>query len=289
MPRGKYFSPPRSRLFFGLIHQFITGTNPVVTSTQGIEDPVMIDAQTDFYICQQSAVFADGQDNVRFELYPGRQLSDMPLPIQLYGNPPQVQPQTLATPLVIPRGSIFKATMDERKTVPADQEVRIVHFGWKQFDHPYVRGLRYDLWEPGDYVANFSNYNGGVGTIPANGVRNFAIPIAGDSDFDVYRVAIISDQDVTVDITTSGGAMRWFNKPLHAALLGGVAYNATRQAGYVLPCPYYLPGAGVLNVEVANLTATVTRCYVIFSGVRMSPARGYEVVGSSVPDNLVMR
>lgn len=272
-----YLIHPKRYEFFGLVHQII----PLASGAIRGADNVAIDGQADLLIYKQSAIYGDGQIKVDFQLSQGTKLTELPMFISALGG--QGGPaRILASPFLVPRGSTFTMFADDRQTVAAAQNIRVLHAGVKVFDSPFEPARVYHTVEAFDYVANFTANDSGIGALAANGTLAYPVEIASDHDFEIVKMAILADGDATVQIATTGKALEWFNRACHIALLGGTAFNASPPSGawpFILPSPVFVPKAGSIQVTAADLSGAANRLQVIFHGRRLKPSGGVPVSG----------
>jgi hypothetical protein len=266
---GPYERRPRRREFFGLVHEF----NPLAASAVQIPDDIAIDGQADILIHARAAVYTDGQAKVRFERVPGELDGSAAYFVSALGS--GAFPGWLAQPMLLRRGAVFRATADDRQLVPAANIIRILHVAQKVYDTPFEPGKTYLGAEPFVLVADFTAQ--GIGAVPASASIQFPNVIDSSYDFDIYEVVLLSDAAFTVEIETSGKALKWFNKPCHTSLLGGTAFNAGPSSGalpFKLPSPVFVAAAGAIITTVNNLVAASNRVQVIYKGVKLTPPRG---------------
>lgn len=265
---------PRRKEFYGLIHQFL----PLAAGTLGNTDNVQVDGQADFLIYSMAAAYDDGQAQVQFVVQPDRNLFSFPVWVPALGT--GSFPKRYSAPFVIPRAQTFTCVADARQVVPADQSVRILHIGMKQYDTPFEAARAYQNVFPYDYEANFTSFNGGIGPVPSLGVLSYPINVFSDSDFDIYSVTVFSDGEATLQINSSGKALDWFNRPCHVALMGGTNVNAPIPSGgrpFTLPAPFRVPSSGSILITAADLSGAENQVQVIFHGLRMKPPGGLPV------------
>jgi hypothetical protein len=268
-PGSTYERRPRRREFFGLIHEF----NPLAASAVGIPSDVNIDGQADVEIHARAAIYTDEQAKVRFERVPGRLDGSAAYFLGALGN--GSFPGWLSQPMHLDRGTVFRCIADDRQLVPAANVIRILHIAQKVYDTPFEPGKTYLGAEPFLLIADFTAQ--GIGAVPASASIQFPNTIDSSYDFDIYEVSLISDAAFTLEVETSGKALRWFNKPCHSALLGGSGFNAALPSGarpFKLPSPVFVAAAGAIITTVNNLVAATNRVQVIYKGVKLTPPRG---------------
>lgn len=270
MSVGPYKRQARRREFFGLVHQW----TPLAASAVQTPDDIAIDGQSDVLVHARAAIYTDGQARVRFERVPGRMESTVEFDVSALGS--GLFPKYLPTPQLISRGSIYRALASDRQTVVAANTIRILHLAQKVYDSPFEPGKMFHGTEPFAYVADFTTQ--GIGAIAASGSLMFATPIDSEADFDVYQVSIIADFDATIEIETSGKALKWFSEPCHIGLLGASNPNAAISSGarpFRLPSPVMVAAGGTILTTVNNLnTVNANRVQVIYEGVKLSPPGG---------------
>lgn len=275
---GTYVRKARSREFFGVIHQLL----PLAASAVQINDDVPLDGQADFLSFGRAATFTDGQAKVRFERVPGRYDASAPYFISSLGSGrfPLYYPQ----PLLIPRGTTYRMWADDREVVAANNNLRVLHIGQKVFDTPFESAKLYTWVEPDRLVADFTAQNP-IGALTALGTLQFALQVSSEFDFDISKVVVLSDGPITVDIETTGKALKWFNRSIHSFLLGGSAFNAGELSGqwpFRLPSPVLVPASGVILVTVTDLSNAANRVQIMFDGLKMAPARGMPISDAQV-------
>ena len=274
LPNGLWAVAPRRREFYGLVHQFV----PLAASVRGAQDNVQVDGQADFLLHATNAVYEDGQAKVQFVIQPDRNLFQTPVFIGALGR--GNFPRWMQVPALIPRAQTFTCIADDRQAIPGTNTIRILHVGQKVYDRPFEAARAYTHVNEYDFVSNFTNDDGGVGPLAANGTNIAPINVFADADFDIYKVSILADGDATIQIETSGKALSWFNRPCSIALLAGTTINAAIPAGawpFKLPGPLRVPASGSIVTTVADLSGFSNRIQVIFHGVRLKPPGGLPV------------
>jgi hypothetical protein len=270
---GPYERKPRRREFFGLVHEF----NSLAASAVGTTDDIAIDGQADVLIHARASIYTDGQAKIRFERVPGELDGSAAYFLPELGT--GQFPSCLDQPMMLRRGCVFRAIADDRQTVAAANVIRILHIAQKVYDSPFEPGKMYLGAEPFRLVADFTAQ--GIGAVPASGSLQFPNSIDSAADFDIYSVVVLSDQAVTIEIETTGKALKWFNKPCHSALLGGTGFNAAIPSGgkpFELPSPVFVPASGAIITTVNNLVAASNRVQVIYRGVKLTPPRGVQAM-----------
>lgn len=272
---GTYVRKARYREFFGLVHQLL----PLSSGLTQINDDINVDGQSDFLSWGRAATFGSGEAKVRFERVPGKYDASSPYFIAGLGSGrfPLYYPQ----PLLIARGSTYRMWADDRQIVAGDNNLRVLHIGQKVFDTPFESAKMYSYAEPDRLLADFTAQQT-VGALPAvlNSSLQFPVFVSSEFDFDIAKVIVLSDGPITIDIETTGKALRWFNRAVHSNLLGGSDFNSPELAGqwpFRLPSPVLVPAGGVILVTVVNLTALSNRVQIMFDGTKMMPARGFPI------------
>src|SRR6266446_166016 len=251
MPRP-YVTPPVRHEFFGIVHQLLAPD--LAASAIHKVDSIQVDGQSDFLIYAQSALWTDGQAKVLFQIQSDKLTIDTPMFIANIG--PGWAPFILAAPFRIPRSSAFNMIADDRQLVAAQNTIRVLHAGLKEFDRPFEPARAYQSVLPFTYVANFTADDGGAGTIAANGTKQWASVVSGEYDFDIYKITASADGDCTLQVETSGKALTWFNRPCHLSLIGGAGFNAAIPPGafpFRLPRPVHVPASGAIVTVCTDL------------------------------------
>jgi hypothetical protein len=200
LPGGLWAVAPRRREFYGLVHQFV----PLAASVRGAQDNVQVDGQADFLVHATNAVYEDGQAKVQFVIQPDRNLFQVPVFIGALGR--ANFPRWMQVPALIPRAQTFSCIADDRQAVPVTNTIRILHVGQKVYDRPFEAARAYTHVNEYDFVANFTNDDGGVGPLAANGTNIAPVNVFADADFDIYKVSILSD-GMRHQVGTSGKAL----------------------------------------------------------------------------------
>lgn len=274
---GHYPRRARYREFFGLVHQIL----PLAASGRQITDDAQIDGRSDFLVHARAATFQDGQAKVRFERVPGKYDASTPYYISSLGS--GQYPIYYAQPLVIVRGTTYRLWADDRQTVPLTNNLRVLHIGQKVFPQPFESARLYTWAEPFRLIADFTVE--GVGALAANQTGQAPLSVQAEYDFDVLRMLVLSDGPVTVDVVTTGKAMRWFSRPCHSDLVGGTGFNAATRAGewpFRLPSPVRVPASGVIDVSVADLSGVANRVQVLFDGISLMPPGGLPITDAQI-------
>lgn len=283
---------PRRRTLFGIVHQFL----PLAAGARSIEDTVTIDGQSDFDVHRLAFTAQDAQAKIQFRIGTGIVYNDTPHFLSALGVGQFALPLS-ALPLMgrtsmrqgyrIPRANTYTLTASDRQIVQQTNNIRVLSIGAKVFDKPFEPAKAYERVRAYRYVANFTADDNGGGPVAANAVRDFAVGISGQADFDIYGLSIIADDpNITLRIQISGRQEEWFNRPCHALLLGGTTIGAVPPSGgtpFLLPYPYRVPAAGFVNVQVADLSGQSNRVQVVFHGLWCEPAHGINI---AVPPGL---
>jgi len=282
----KLITLPRRRTFFGVVHQFL----PLPLGARGLEDTQTIDGQSDFEVHRFSYTAEDDQAKVQLRLGTGQFYMDQPhfinafgigqFPLMLSGLP-FLTKTSMRHGFVVPRANTYSLAGWDRRLVQATNNLRVLSIGAKVFDRPFEAAKAYTRVRAFRYVANFTADDNGGGAIAANAVRDFAVSISGQADFDIYGFSIIADSPlVTVRIQISGRQEEWFSRACHGLLLGATAFGAPIPSGstpFLLPYPYRVPAAGFINTQVADQSGASNRVQIVFHGLWCEPGHGISV------------
>ena len=279
---GHYTRRPRTREFFGLVHQILPLGSGAVQST----DAIQVDGQSDFISWGRAATYQDGQIKIRFERVPGRYDASRPYFISGLGS--GRFPNYYAQPLTIVRGTTYTLWADDRRLVAGTTNIRVLHIGQKSFDRPFEAARLYTWAEPDRLIADFTAQDP-IGAIASGDSLQYPVLVSSEYDFDIQKIVVLLDGPCLIDIETTGKALRWFNRACHSDLLGASGYNAAAVSGewpFRLPSPVMVPASGVILVTVTDLTVSPTypnRVQVMFDGIKLAPARGLPISEAHLP------
>lgn len=277
---------PRTRTFFGVVHQFL----PLALGARNLEDTVTIDGQSDFEVHRFSFTAQDNQAKVQLRLGNGLFFNDQPHFISAFGIGqfplplsalPYLTRGSMRTGFVVPHADTYTLTAWDRQLVQATNNIRVLSIGAKIFKKAYEPAKAYTKVKAFRYVANFTADDNGGGAIAANAVRDFAVGVSGQADFDIYGFSILADDpNITIKMQISGRQEEFFNRACHGLLLGATAINAPIPSGstpFILPYPYRVPAAGFINIQVADQSGFANRVQIIFHGLWCEPAHGIAI------------
>jgi len=274
--------PPRQREFYGLIHQFAAGqAQPALTGGQlNAVDTVQVDGSADFLLVGHAAMATSLQAKVQFDISGGINFHQDKIFLSGLGS--GYFPQWIDPPRLIPRGTAaFRALVDDRQLVPAANTIRILHIGMKVLARPRP-ALYYESQEPYKYLADFTDQGPTGGAIGANKALSLPVGINSDADFEIQKIAILSDGDLTLDILATSDTLSWFSRPCHTQLLGGTTIEAIGPGLFSGAWPFRLPGrkfvpaVGAIQVTATDLTGASNRAQVIFIGRKLRPPGGIQ-------------
>lgn len=255
----------------------------LTAAQQGARDTIGIDGESDFEL-RKIAVLADNRGvNFQMILTPLQEaFMSLPSFLSHYGS--GQRPFVVNPAMILKRSSQFSGVFDDRRLVQVgDNAIVVAYHGAKVYNTPIVTPRRYDIAKPYlPYLANLTAFDGGQGSVPANGTATFNIRTDSDSDFEVQKITICSDGPILIQITTDQD--NWFRNPLPGELLGAENIETVLGGGpngfsgefpFVLPAPRFITAAAYITTEITNLlTDAANRVQVGYHGVRLYPAGG---------------
>jgi len=288
LPADVVLRAPRYRHFYGLVHQYI-GTGQIAAGSLNNPDSFQIDQDADFIERATGAEFSSltgGELKAQFEIVPGELLQQFPMYVNSLGSGqlPKWWPQAgRLGGKRIPRGCIYKSTVDDRQAVATASTLRLAHYGFKAFATPIVGPMAYQSAEPFRYGVDYTTE--GVGALGANATNPQPVNVGIDADFEIYKLIILCDGPGTIDIISSSafGNHAWFNRTFSLALLGATEIDADPSAGEWpfrladLAGPVWIPGGGAIQVTVADTSGATNRVQVILEGLKLKPAMGINI------------
>jgi hypothetical protein len=248
----------------------------------GTRDTIGIDGESDFEL-RKISVLADNRGvNFQMILTPLQEaFQSLPSFLSHYGS--GQRPFIVNPAMILKRSAQFTGVFDDRRLVQVGtNNIVIAYHGAKVYNTPVVTPRRYQIAKPYiPYLANFTAFDGGEGSVPANATRTFNIRTDSDSDYEVQKITICSDGPILIQITTDQD--NWFRNPLPGEVLG--AQNIETVAGggpdgfsgeypFVLPAPRFVTAAAYISTEVTDLSGAANRVQVGYHGVRLYPAGG---------------
>lgn len=286
-PAGEYVRRPQNAKFFTYLHQFIPGTTTGWTAgAVQIRDQFQIDGDADFHVLKQARLGFNADlsenlgDTIAFEVSPvSESFNFVETYLSMYGS--GRLPNTLQTPMVLPRNAVFTAKASSRlNDGEAAASIYFAHHGAKVYRNPILGFKKYRQQKYYTYVANFTPFDGGKGTIAAGQTDIFTLRLDGDSDFDIRKLTIVSDASILFQVRTDDD--NWFSRPMRGELFGqtpvnnvGVNLTSSGELPFFLPVPRFISAAGYINVTVTNLDpANAINCQIGFWGTRLYPAGG---------------
>lgn len=235
-----------------------------------------VDANTAYFEVHRIAALAD---NLAFKvLIQATPMGEMFMTAPLFGAAlgGGQRPTILSPPWVMPRNTTITGVADDRQLVAAAQNVRIAYIGAKVYTRPIVPERLYTGVKYFEYCANFTANDDGAAAIAANQTAIFSLKVDPDSDFEVQKIVVVSDYQVTVQIRTDSD--NWFDTDLRGELLGGSEIETPALPGgwypFILPAPRLVSGGSYISTSVTDKSGASNRCQVIYMGQRLYPGGG---------------
>lgn len=257
--------------FFGYHFEFA----PLASGTIAGRDLVTIEGGADFFIFASAIVADNWGAKIRLETTPtSESWLNIPLFLSHFGS--GQRPTIFLPPIRLPRNAVVTLIADDRQLAAADNNIRLLLIGAKQYAEALYRPRTYLGMKRYIYQANLTADDGGPGTIAASAQGIQTIRLDGDSDFKVEKITLTSDTGITVQIQSDGD--NWFNEEVRAELLG---VSLPERPGpfsgeypFILPAPRFVSAAGTITVFVTNREAVATRVQIAFHGIRLFPPGG---------------
>jgi hypothetical protein len=282
-PRGGHIKVPALwKTFYGVSHQFAAGEKTVALAAGqvGAKDVVVLDGTWDFVAVARGAIWSPVTgDQAKVMIKENRrELFDTPQYLHAFGMgryPQFIEPN----PLVLHGGADFAVVLDDRQTVAAAITARLLHYGYTVHKAPVQEARWYAEAEEWSYTADFTAEGPNGAAIVANGSSDLPMNIDPDGDFQLYKLAIVSDGDCKVQILNADRHQNLFAPAsgVHSFLLQGTIFGADPTSGgwpFRLLTPEFVKAASSLSVMVSDLSSAANRVQVIGRGRKLKPPGG---------------